>query len=93
MRNNQNALQIAMGTGSLSTTNEFIHPSTAAKVAIASAAAFTFIDVNRNLTYLVRNLHISLDFPAAKGEKLHLLVCNFVYRVRFQYFKRLLVAM
>ncbi|KAF8355045.1 hypothetical protein PRIPAC_96668 [Pristionchus pacificus] len=49
----RNIQQIAMGTGSLSTTNEFIHPSTAAKVAIASAAAFTFIDVNRNLTYLV----------------------------------------
>ncbi|GMT07130.1 hypothetical protein PENTCL1PPCAC_29304 [Pristionchus entomophagus] len=49
----RNMQQILMGTGSLSTTNEFIHPSTPAKIAIASAAAFTFIDVNRNLTYLV----------------------------------------
>ncbi|GMR61105.1 hypothetical protein PMAYCL1PPCAC_31300, partial [Pristionchus mayeri] len=49
----RNIQQISMGTGSLSTTNEFIHPSTPVKVAIASAAAFTFIDINRNITYLI----------------------------------------
>ncbi|GMT36923.1 hypothetical protein PFISCL1PPCAC_28220, partial [Pristionchus fissidentatus] len=60
----RNIQQIAVGTGTFRTTNEFFNPSPPAKIAILSALAFTFLDVNRNLTYLVV-VHAAIALKAA----------------------------